>query len=319
MTLGVTVSWSLQFKKTRTRLYWLFVLVTFAVLSLLATISVLGDAVEPIWEWPADVAHFFIPGLPENLIAAAMKFPMLGIILLVVVGATYWMSWLMKVEEREWAFQELRNAPFNPVPELAALMRIIATIWWAILVVFVFLAVMLLLIILLCLFSDESGMAFTPPVIQDRSPETSASCTAVCCPRRLDVDECMQVMVVANRKRNETGLFLVKDEFYMAQYIWHDEWKDGDYDVKPNGIKFGGILGLLARSVEWLRPYPEGEWFQLVGRIERGRTVFPIFNTQDASQPYQFQATGDGELVLLVNDVWYQNNSGVMKIRIQRS
>ena len=61
-------------------------------------------------------------------------------------------------------------------------------------------------------------------------------------------------------------------------------------------------------------PYPQGAWFQLIGRIDRGRDVFPIFNQQ--GEPLAFRAPEDGEFVLLVNDVIYGNNGGFLTVEI---
>lgn len=81
-------------------------------------------------------------------------------------------------------------------------------------------------------------------------------------------------------------------------------------------MKFEGVEGFLAGWLEWLRPYPAGGWYQVVGRIDRGYRVFPVLSNQEnrEMQPFTFTAPADGELVLLVNDLWYSNNAGFMTL-----
>ena len=135
-----------------------------------------------------------------------------------------------------------------------------------------------------------------------------------CGPRRLARGETVRVTVAARRKRNETGLLLARGETCTARFIESGGWRDGSYDAEPHGVEIEGWIGYLSKGVEWLRPYPHGAWFQLIGRIDRGRDVFPIFNQQ--GEPLAFRAPEDGELVLLVNDVIYGNNGGFLTVEI---
>ena len=182
----------------------------------------------------------------------------------------------------------------------------------------VLLTLSLTLLALVCLLFSLSSTISSQPGENNGKLDESACCADVNSPRRLGVGETVEVQILANRKRNETGLLLLKGEIYTAKYLQHQKWKDGKYFAEPTGVEFDGFVRFLARFVEWLRPYPEGMWFQLVGRIDRGHEVFPVLDAIDAKQPYQFKALDDGELVLFVNDVWYRNNSGNMTISIQR-
>ena len=70
--------------------------------------------------------------------------------------------------------------------------------------------------------------------------------------------------------------------------------------------------------MEWLRPNPEGGWFQVIGRVDRSREAFAVLGTSNKATLYEFVAPEDGELVLSVNDVSYENNSGWLTIEIGR-
>ena len=57
-----------------------------------------------------------------------------------------------------------------------------------------------------------------------------------------------------------------------------------------------------------MRPFREGAWFQVVGRIDRHRDVFAVLGTEDTGKPHTFTSPASGQLVLLVNDAIYCNN-----------
>ena len=73
----------------------------------------------------------------------------------------------------------------------------------------------------------------------------------------------------------------------------------------------------LAAGVEWLRPCPMCDWFQLIGRNDRGREVSPVLDRQGPRKPFVFLTPENGELVLLVNDVTYGNNRGSLDVEIK--
>ena len=185
----------------------------------------------------------------------------------------------------------------------------VAGIWW-----------LLPVLVLLALalgpgsFSEASEAVAAKGGKTGTSAETESPCMGACGPRRLARGETVCVTVAARRMRNETGLLLARGETYTARFIESDGWRDGNYDVEPNGVEFEGWNRYLAKGVEWLRPYPQGAWFQLIGRIDRGRDVFPIFNQQ--GEPLAFRAPEDGEFVLLVNDVIYGNNGGFLTVEV---
>ena len=321
----------MAFKDTRKKLYYLFVAINLVVLWFIVAVMILGDAVEPIWQWPVEIARVFMPGLFENLVSVGMRFPMRSIVLAAVILTMYWINRLVKVEEQEWAFQgwgPVQGAAFSPGPmpkaanKIAMLSRFFPVIYVPVFVLTILCGLVLIIwlkwAVLICLFTNPSCMASAEPGMKNGILEKPACCADVSGPRRIGVGETVEVQILANRKRNETGLLLLKGEIYTAKYVSHEKWKDGKYSAKPTGVEFDGFVRFFAKSVAWLRPYPEGKWFQIVGRIDRGHYVFPVLDATDPKKPYQFIAPDDGELVLLVNDVLYRNNSGVMTISIHR-
>ena len=126
-----------------------------------------------------------------------------------------------------------------------------------------------------------------------------------------------RVTVEASNPHNETGLSMVAGQRYTARCIRCVGWKDGSYDATPAGVEFKGLARFLARLFECRRPYPRGNWFEVVGRVDNGST-FQVLANPDASIPREFEAPNSGELVLMVNDVLYCNNKGVMTIEIRK-
>lgn len=307
------------FEKTRTRLYRLsFAINAVVVPGFLTAIALIGATTEPIARWPVELARFFAPGLPANLIAAGLKFPVPTLVLAVVVVAVYWLSRVVKREDDEWAFQTWLyfrpgGPPLHIRPALSVKMIAgIASLWWLWPVL-----VLLVLVLLPGSLSAESGSDSDKRATMYESPKPVSSCAGAYGPRRLGSGEAALATVAAKRMRNETGLLLAKGETYSARFIEIHGWYDGDYLAAPRGVEFEGWTRYLARGVEWLRPYPEGDWFQLIGRIDHGRDVFPILDQEDPSRYFEFQAPQDGELVLLVNDVLYGNNRGIMTVEIR--
>ena len=307
----------MHFERTRTRLYRLSIAINALVLpGFLFAIAAFGSATEPITRWPAEFARFFTPGLPANLIESSLKFPVQTIVLVLVIGAVCWMSRVVKLEEDEHAFQtwlrrEMVDPPPIPMPSRTA--RFIAGaagIWWLYPIL-----VLLLLALPPVSLSDEPKADSAARAPKSASPKPESPCTGACGLRRPGPGEVALVMVVAKRNRNPTGLLLARDGTYTARFIASDGWSDGDYLASPHGVEFEGWTRYLARGTAWLRPYPQG-WFQLIGRIDRGRDVFPILNQDDPAAPFAFRAPDDGELVLLVNDVTYGNNRGFVTVEI---
>ena len=117
----------MDFSVIRKNLYYLSVAIHLVVMWLLLVALLLGDAVEPIWQWPVDIARVFMPGLLENLVAAGLRFPWLGISLAALILIMSWFRQRMKTEEQEWAFQGWRSGQgksFQPNPPIQTVERI---------------------------------------------------------------------------------------------------------------------------------------------------------------------------------------------------
>ena len=155
----------------------------------------------------------------------------------------------------------------------------------------------------------------------DNSQTQSINCNDIRGLCQLGTGEVQRLTISANRARNETGLILKANEIYTIRNITKDEWRDKNIEVeRAEGFEFTkGLLGLPRFWwIKWRRPYPEGRWFQVIGRIDRNHKVFPVLDNMDALKPFPFTPPRDGELVLFVNDVIYSNNHGLMVIEISR-
>lgn len=306
--------WLSRFARTRKWLYLLSVAVYSAIALLyLLPAAFLSGAVEPVWLPLSlrDIVGFVVPGLPANLVDLVMKHPFHALLLLLAAVGMRLLSRRVKVEEAEYAFRawQLGSPALTPTPVPA----ILRGSWCQVVAVLLFLTVLFLG------FLSGSGKTATGKNVEYGSTGLETSCKEICHPHLLAPGKTATALVVANRERNETGLLLKKDAIYTGRFVHYEGWRDGYYCATPEGVRFRPFLRFLARWFEWLRPYPEGAWFQVVGRIERGREVFPVLDTRDASCPFKFNAPRDGELVLLVNDVWYSNNSGVMTVELHRA
>ena len=138
---------------------------------------------------------------------------------------------------------------------------------------------------------------------------------------RLGSGEAVRVTMRADKARNPTGVFLEAGAWYTARHVSSQGWRDKNLHVGPTGFRFCKRKSGLSRFwwAEWLLPHPDGAWFQVLGRIDREKRPFPILDPCNAAQPRAFVAPQDGELVLLVNDLIFSNNRGVMTLEVGRS
>ena len=326
--------WLSRFEKTRLRLYWLTIVILVVTLSIVVLAAVLGQAVEPISNIPPKLVGFFTPGLPANLIDIAMKFPYAVFIAVIALIVTLMTSRRIQLDENEYAFQRWRTVfgPLaegnpRPVPKPPLLVKVISHVAWTVSTILLITAIALVSTVLVvgicflcstCSIPDVLRSDSNQSIAQSYDRTTSGCRPSVVCARQLRSGEKVEVIIAASRKRNETGFLLEEGEIYTAKYISHRNWKDGDFEAHLSGVEFEGWNRFAAWGMEWLRPYPEGAWFQIIGRIDRSREVFAVLREGSGSKWGEFEAPEDGELVLLVNDVHYENNSGWMTIEIGR-
>ncbi|MCY4406588.1 MAG: hypothetical protein OXC15_09485 [Rhodospirillaceae bacterium] len=294
--------------------------------------AALGQDVEPIWSIPADVVAFFIPGLPANLVDIVAKFPVPAVIALFTLVMITIASRCVQLEENEYMFQRWRIVlvaaamPPKPIPPpisvriICILASIVSTVLMlaSVVVVLIALVVGICFACFDCSIPDTLLSSSNEPTVEGENLYTPVCCRNTVSPRQLFRDESVVVKIAASRKRNRTGLLLEEGEWYTAEYVNHEQWSDGRFRAQPGGVEYDGLARLSAWAMEWLRPYPGGVWFQVVGRIDRSREVFAVLGAGNASREHEFVAPEDGELVLLVNDVHYANNGGWMTIRLSR-
>ena len=314
--------------KTRANLYALHVVWSFFTAAMIFLAPV--DAIEPIFDlrWLPEFISFIIPGLPSNLVDVALRRPM-------VVGAlilTYILirraSSLVRNARWEYAFQAWQRTPTAginmlppPIPEPSAFVKLIETISPPQKLTGNAAIVFALLIVL-----DMPDCFYPSPSVADQAcansdpGKTTYACADATYPCRLETGESVTVTIRSDRVPNETGIILDTHVLYEAQFVEKAEWRDDTREVAPEGFEFEENWVGLPRFwwAKWLRPYPEGLWFQVVGRTKEERDVFPVLGKNNPREPYKFTTDEGGELVLLVNDIRYKNNHGIMKIEIHR-
>ena len=224
-------------------------------------------------------------------------------------------SFLVKAAEADYAFQACQGVSILEHSTFVRLVgKVVPPVWltWPVVIGFV-------LLISLDLFCRPTHAA--ERLCTDSTPsETEVGGANAYNLRRLASGEKVQVTMRSDRVRNETRVWLEKDVTYTARHIGSCDWQDHNRPVEPCGFRFEDNCIGLPRFwwMKRMRPYPEGVWFQVVGRIDHGHNAFPILDEKDAGKPYEVRRPVSGELVLLVNDVIYGNNHGVMTIEICR-
>ena len=268
------------------------------------------DATEPVWPWLPDFVVVFVPGLPPHLVAFPSRYPSLTVSFVILAWLIRRAMRTLKNAEYEYAWQMRHDVKPSPVSRRSAqLCVVVPRFRWFIVVMIVIAAVGILNVWAAC--QDNCGKIDTPQ---------TPGCANVRGPCRLAPGETVRVTMRADNARNETGILLEANGSYTARHIRSQGWRDKDINVGPTGFRFCKDVFGLSRFwwMEWLRPYPEGEWFQVLGRIDGENPVFPILDSCKATKASPFKAPRDGELVLLVNDIIFKNNTGVMTLEISR-
>ena len=316
----------LKFSNTRKWLYYLYV--AWIVFSTVAVLMAPLDTVEPVrwlwWlHWLPDFMAGFAPGLPEYLINVALRYPLQVLALFLVYLLIRRVSFLVKAAEGEYAFQAWQrtavagaNELTTPTPNASLFARTIQCLPPFIRVVIAALA-LIVLFALLDLIPRPADAADRLSISRTLA-ETAVGCANTRGLCRLAPGEKMQITIRADQRRNETGVWLEEDVSYTARFMGSHDWQDARREVGPQGFEFDPYKFGWRRFwwAEWMRPFREGVWFQVVGRIDRNREVFAVLGAEEASKPHAFKTPASGELVLFVNDAIYWNNRGVMTIEI---
>ena len=300
--------------KARRRLYYhfvsLLVLATGACVFYAAFFDM--DAVGPSWPWLPDFVAFFLPGLPQHLVAFPSRYPSLTVAFGILVWLIRRAMLTLKNAEYEYAWKIWYNdvEPSSVSRCSARFCVVVPRFWWFFIIVMSLIAAVGGLNIWAACQGD-CGKIDTPQA--PGCADVRGSC-------RLAPGETVRVTMRADNARNETGVLLEANGSYTARYIRSQGWRDKDIDVGPTGFRFCKDIFGLSRLwwMEWHRPYSEGEWFQVLGRIDDENLVFPLLDSCDASKASPFKAPRDGELVLLVNDIIFNNNAGAMTLEISR-
>ena len=299
------------------RFYTLFVM--FLVLVLLAFVIVAvvypADAIEarpPIWLSAA--MSFLLPGLPTVVLEFAEKYPVPVLLVALAIWLIRQASRIVKESAQEYAFQAWRRTPAVGAGQVKKSMPPTSGLLWAPprIVIHGLAAVLVVLAIV---------NALSPQRVIVSVGANLTTCDNVHGDCWLAPGESVMVVVRADQPRNETGVLLEKNHRYEARYVGRAVWRDGKkIQPAPEGFEFDADYAGITkfRWMRWRRPLPGGRWFEVVGRIDREPNVFSVLDATDAARAYTFTAPSDGELVLLVNDVPYDNNGGVMTIEISR-
>ena len=274
-----------------------------------------------MWPWLErlpDAVGFLLPGPPEYLVNVAVRYPGKGFILVLVHVVLWGVNYGVKKAEHEYAFQAWQRTPTTvpnqlppPTPGVGRFVKIIERLLPPLPVIGLLVVVLVCLVVLdLCPAAHAASNVGEPAVGHVHTSKLY----------QLRIGEKVQVTIRSDSARNETGVWLEKDGLYGARYVGYKDWRDRKRAVEPEGFRFEENWIGMPRFwwLEWMRPHRKGIWFQVVGRIDRGRDVFPVLHAEDAEKLNVFKLAVSGELVLLVNDVIYRNNNGVMTIEICR-
>ena len=179
-----------------------------------------------------------------------------------------------------------------------------------------------LLAVAVVLVDFVPGLYDKPTMVGRRVSPMDAvpECEGACVEGALGPGQSTLVVIRADRPINRSGIELVAGSSYEVSHVGHTSWKDASLHPHPAGFEFGrNVFGMRRFGwMEFLRPVPSGHWFELVGRIDGSPSYHRLLNADNPGDPRRFQAETRGELLLFVNDVPYDNNEGVMTLRLAR-
>ena len=271
------------------------------------------EAVVPQWSWLPTIIEAFVPGLPLRILDFAAAYPWQVVVVVLLVWAIRRAALAVGRSQAEFAYQVWAGVVPNYRVRMGTriLLKITPPRWLTYVTASVLVAYAL---------ADLPGRGAVD-VVRQSDPDPIAACAEVggrLC--RLGDGESVLISIRADDPHNRSGILLDACGTYDAAYVSVRGWRDREMHVPAEGFVFGDNLLGLRRFlwVEWRRPFPQGKWFQVVGRIDRRNPIFRILDARHALNEFEFSPPHSGELVLLVNDVIYDNNQGVMVIRIRK-
>ncbi len=308
-------------ERTRERLYTLFVVILFLAFLIFVVAAVVypADAIEPLWPtWVTGFMVFLLPGLPTNALEFVAKYPWQVGTVVFVIFVIRRASWIVKTAAQDYAVQAWLRTPTagprrvtTPILPPGGLIVVIEALTPAKALTGVA-TVALVVLVGVNIWSPQKEIV--------GATMTASGCDGAFGDCLLETDEKVEITIRADQPRNRTGILMQAGAQYESRYLGSADWRDGHHKPGPAGFEFDRDLLGLRRFwwIDWRRPRPRGRWFEVVGRIDRAPGTFPILNAKKPALPFPFRAPQDGELVLLVNDVPYKNNRGVMRIEIRR-
>ena len=146
-------------------------------------------------------------------------------------------------------------------------------------------------------------------------------------------NECAVMEVNAESMWNASGLRFDYDGTYVIDTAEDDYWCDAiiksnaagwrvsdkkleNCDSSSSPPELSTIQKWFFSAVEWLRRYPDGDWFELIGIVD--------VDSEDSEFPIglktKHRAKNAGEFCAYANDLkgFYGNNKGSLKITIRR-
>ena len=129
-------------------------------------------------------------------------------------------------------------------------------------------------------------------------------------PVHLEEGEQFVAGIHAQVKWNDTGLQLRRGERY--RFVASGTWNDASIRCGPEGYP---SRSLFFRLLQWRRRFPRGQWFELIGALDRDeKSAFAI------GAGTEMEMDRDGVLYCYANDLrgFYGNNSRVVTLSIVR-
>ena len=259
------------------------------------------------WPWLVDVLGVVAPELLLNAARFAATFPWL------TMASIVWL-WALRRALRSIGRAEhelaLHGGPGYSPTIWANTAKGISQLHWL---------VAASLVILVGVISVDFLRSANPKGSLTHEPAAEVLCTGVRGNCRLAEGETVRVAIRSDRI-NHTGIWLDAGATYSLRSLATSEWTDDEITAPAAGFSSDNDLIPMERFwwAEWLRPLPDALWFRIVGRVDSDGPEFPALG-EDPFIPYSWQPPHDGELVLLVNDIILNNNTGTMTLELHRA